>query len=89
MLIRLTLAGLASLTVSHVVEHVLHGAAVRQVALPHLPVGLLPPLALVRVKQQDELLLNQLPLFGVCGGGRSTGSCPHGVQSNLRAAHCC
>lgn len=35
---------------SHVVEYILHGAAVRQVALSHFTVGLLPPLALVSME---------------------------------------
>ena len=64
---------------SHVVEHVLHGAAVGQVALPHFPVGLLPPLALVRMEQEDQLLLNQLPLLGVCRRGRCAGTSPYGT----------
>jgi len=69
-LLQLTLAGLASLAVGHVVEDVLHGAAVRQGAGSHLPVGLLPPLALVCVKQQDQLLLDQLALLWVGRGSR-------------------
>lgn len=37
-----------------------------------LPIGLaLPPLALVRVQQQHQLLLYELPLLGVGGGGGS------------------
>jgi hypothetical protein len=51
--------------VSHVVEDVLHGAAVWQGAGPHLPIGLLPPLALVGVEQQDQLLLDELALLWV------------------------
>lgn len=74
---------------SHVVEHVLHGAAVGQVALPHFTVGLLPPLALMRVEQEDQLLLNQLPFLGVCGRGRCAGTRPDGIEPNLRATHCC
>lgn len=54
----LTLTGLASLTVSHVVEDILHSAAVGQVALPDFTVGLLPPLALVCMKQEYQLLLD-------------------------------
>ena len=70
-MLQLTLAGLAGLTVGHVVEDVLHGAAVRQGAGPHLPIGLLPSLALVCVKQQDQLLLDQLALLWVgCGACR-------------------
>lgn len=68
---------------SHVVEHILHGAAVGQVALPHLPVGLLPPLALVRVEQEDELLLDELPLLRVGSGGCGAWSHPHSAQPNL------
>lgn len=86
---RLTLAGFASLAMSHVVEHVLHGAAVGQVAVSHLPVGLLPPLALVRVEQEDQLLLNQLPLLGVCGRGCCTGTCPYGTEPDLGASNRC
>jgi len=67
----LTLAGLPGLAVGHVVEDVLHGAAVRQGAGPHLPIGLLPSLALVSVQQQDQLLLDQLALLWVgCGAHR-------------------
>ena len=67
----LTLAGLAGLAVGHVVQHVLHGATVRQGAGPHLPVGLLSTLALVCVEQQDQLLLDQLALLRVSrGAGR-------------------
>lgn len=65
---KLTLTGLAGLAVGHVVEDVLHGPAVRQGAGPHLAVGLLTPLALVRVEQQDQLLLDQLPLLRVRRG---------------------
>lgn len=54
----LTLTGFASLAVSHVVEHIFHGATVGQVALPNFAVGLLPPLALVRVEEENQLLLN-------------------------------
>lgn len=61
----LTLAGFASLTMRHVVEDVLHGAAVRQSTGSHLPVGLLPTLALVCVEQQDQLLLDQLALLRI------------------------
>lgn len=78
----LTLAGLAGLAVGHVVEHVLHGAAVRQRARPHLAVGLLPPLALVRVEQQNQLLLDQLPLLRV---GRGAGG-GHGHAPSAAAA---
>lgn len=64
----LTLARFASLAVCHVVEDVLHSAAVRKGTGPHLTVGLLSPLALVCMKQQDQLLLDQLPLLWVsCG----------------------
>lgn len=63
--VSLTLAGLASLAVGHVVEDVLHGTAVGQSAGPHLPIGLLPPLALVCMEQQDQLLLNEFALLGV------------------------
>lgn len=62
------MAGLASLAVRHVVEDVLHGAAVREGAGTHLAVGLLAPLTLVSVEQQDQLLLDQLALLGVCRG---------------------
>lgn len=59
------MAGLARLAVRHVVEDVLHGAAVGEVALPHLPVRLLPALALVRVQKENELLLDELALLWV------------------------
>lgn len=71
----LTLAGLASLAVRHVVEDVLHGAAVREGAGAHLAVGLLAPLTLVSVEQQDQLLLDQLALLGVCRGPGGHGLC--------------
>lgn len=74
---------------SHVVQHVLHGATVRQVALSYLSVGLLPPLAFVRVQQEDQLLLNQLPLLGVCSRRCGAGSRPHSIESNLHPSHCC
>lgn len=84
--IRLTLAGLASLAMSHVVQHVLHGATVGQVARPHLPIGLFPPLTLVRVEQEDELLLDELPLLGIGCGRRGPWSYSHCVQPNLGPA---
>lgn len=43
----LTLARFASLTVCHVVQDILHGSAMREVALSHLPVGLFSTLTLV------------------------------------------
>lgn len=43
----LTLARFASLTVRHVVQDILHGSAMREVALSHLPVGLFSTLTLV------------------------------------------
>lgn len=58
----LTSAVLASDTRGHVMEDVLHRLAVRQ------GTGLgavLLTLALVCVKEEDKLLLNQLPLLGV------------------------
>lgn len=64
-LLSLTLAGLASLAVGHVVEYVLHGAAVGQSAGPDLPICLLPPLALMCVEQQDQLLLNEFAFLWV------------------------
>lgn len=77
----LTLAGFASLAVCHVVEDVLHGAAVGQGAGPHLPVGLLAPLALMCMEQQDQLLLNEFALLGIgrraCGHATSTGDHAH------------
>lgn len=62
------MAGLAGLAVRHVVEDVLHGAAVREGAGAHLAVGLLAPLTLVSVEQQNQLLLDQFALLGVCCG---------------------
>ena len=60
---------LAGLARGHVVQHVLHGAAVRQTALRHLAAVLsdlvVPPLTLVSVEQEDQLLLDELPLLGV------------------------
>lgn len=75
----LTVAGFASLAVGHMVEYVLHGAAVGQGAGPHLPVGLLPPLALVCMQQQDQLLLNEFSLLrvGRWACGHTTGSRDH------------
>jgi hypothetical protein len=66
----LTLAGLAGLAVGHVVEDILHGAAVWQGAGPHLPIGLLSPLALVGVEQEHQLLLDQFALLRVGRGAR-------------------
>lgn len=43
----LTLARFASLTVCHVVQDILHGSAMREVALSHLPIGLFSTLTLV------------------------------------------
>lgn len=83
---RLTLAGLAGLAMSHVVKHILHGAAVGQVAVAHFSVGLLPPLALVRMEQEDQLLLDELPLLGVCSRGSCTGACPYSVEPDLGAS---
>ena len=51
-------------------KDVLHGATVGQGALTVLPVGLLlplPPLTLVGVEQEGQLLLDQLPLLRVSG----------------------
>lgn len=60
------------LTGHHMVQHSLHSLAVRQGALPRLAVGLLlAALALVRVQQQHELLLDQLALLRVCDGARA------------------
>lgn len=56
----------------HVIEDVLHGAAVGQRARTHLAVSLLAPLALVGVKQQDQLLLDQFALLWV-----GSGACRH------------
>lgn len=69
-LIELTLAGLASLAVGHVVEDVLHCAAVRKSTRPHLAISLLPALALVCMKQQDQLLLDQFAFLWVSCGAR-------------------
>lgn len=54
----------------HVVEDVLHCAAVRKRARPHLTVSLLPALALVCMKQQDQLLLDQFAFLWVSCGAR-------------------
>ena len=59
-------ARLAGLAGCHVVEDVLHGTAVGQSAGPYFPIGLLPPLALMCMEQQDQLLLNEFALLGVC-----------------------
>lgn len=56
--LKLTLTGLASLAVSHVVEDILHRATVRQVALPYFSVGLLPSLTFVCMEQEHQLLLD-------------------------------
>ena len=64
------LAGLAG---SHVVEDVLHGAAVGESALAHLLclrllllLFSISPLTLVGMQQKNQLLLDQLPLFWIC-----------------------
>lgn len=63
--------GSTYLTRHHVIEHALHGLAVRQRALPRLAVGLaLAALTLVRVQQQHQLLLDQLALLRVRDGPR-------------------
>lgn len=54
----------------HVVEDVLHCAAMRKSARPHLPISLLPALALVCMKQQDQLLLDQFAFLWVSCGAR-------------------
>ena len=66
-------ARLAGLAGSHVVEDVLHGAAVGEGALAHLlSLRLLlllfsvSPLTLVGVQQKNQLLLDQLPLLWIC-----------------------
>ena len=59
------MAGFARLAVCHVVEDVLHRPAVGKVALPHLPVGLLPALALVSMQEEDKLLLDELALLWI------------------------
>lgn len=79
---RLTLAGFAGLAVCHVVEDVLHGPAVGQGAGSHLAVGLLAPLALVGVEQQNQLLLDQLTLLRV---GR--GACGHALTCHHPHRH--
>lgn len=66
---RQTLAGFPGLTVGHVIEDVLHGPAVRQAAVRQLSVTLLPTLTLMSVKQENELLLDQLPLLRVSHRG--------------------
>ena len=78
----LTLAGLAGLAVGHVVQHVLHGAAVGKVALPHLAVRLLSPLALVGMEQEHQLLLDQLAFLRV-GRRRRSGHCRRGRRRHL------
>jgi len=61
---RTTLPGL---TGSHVVEYILHSAAMWQDALHRMSSVLsdfsVPPFALVSVEQEDQLLLYQFPLF--------------------------
>ena len=75
-------AGFTRLAGRHVVQHVLHGPAVRESALPHLrsvPGTLLLPVspgALVSMEEQHQLLLDQLPLLRVSrvsGGSRTPG----------------
>lgn len=62
---------LAGLARGHVVQHVLHRPAVWQGALPHLrrvPCVLLLPissLTLMSMEQEDQLLLDQLPLLRI------------------------
>ena len=68
----LTLAGLAWLAVCHVVKDVLHCTTVGKVALPHFPIGLLSPLALVSVQKENKLLLDELALLWIsCVGSRT------------------
>lgn len=64
-IVQLTLAGFASLAVRHVVEDVLHSAAVGQAALAYLPISLLPPLAFMGMEQKNQLLLYEFALFRV------------------------
>ncbi|TNN68882.1 hypothetical protein EYF80_020917 [Liparis tanakae] len=56
-----------------------------QSARPHLPVGLLPPLALMCVEQQDQLLLNEFALLGVSrwARGHATGPRDHAHRRYL------
>ena len=49
LILSLTWAGFACIARGHMVEYVLHGAAVGQIACPQVPIGLLPPLTLVSV----------------------------------------
>lgn len=68
------LAGPAFVAMRHMVEDVLHGPAVRHLALLQLfpvdvmNVRLLPPLALVGMQQKYQLLLNQLPFLRIGTG---------------------
>ena len=73
-------AGFTRLTGRHVVQDVLHGPAVGEGALSHLTsvAGTLllsvSPGALVGVEQENQLLLDQLPLLRVSGVGRGSGT---------------
>lgn len=82
------LAGFASLAVGHVIEDILHGAAVWEVALPHLPIGLLASLTLVCMKQEHKLLLDEFAFLWVgsrCSGAHAwRGSRNHASLLDLR-----
>lgn len=73
----LTLTGLSRLAMGHVIEDIFHGSTVGKRTRPHLSIGLLAPLALVRVEEQDQLLLDELALLGI----RSWAS-RHGLRRN-------
>lgn len=49
----------------HVVEDVFHGTAMGQWTGLHFSIGLFPPLALMCMEQQDQLLLNEFALLRV------------------------
>lgn len=58
---------LACLAARHMVQNVFHGFAVRQVALPLLAVSLVfTTLAVVRMQEQQQLLLDELALLWIC-----------------------
>lgn len=78
----LTLTGFPSLTMCHVIQDIFHGSTVWEGAGSNLSIGLFPPLTLVSVKQEDQLLLNQFALLWVCC--RARGNRLRGHNSHRR-----
>ena len=76
------LTGFPSLTMCHVIQDIFHGSTVWEGAGSNLSIGLFPPLTLVSVKQEDQLLLNQFALLWVCC--RARGNRLRGHNSHRR-----